>query len=176
MEKPSLSGRKRKKGSIVIGNQIFTGRINQHRKTIRREPEAIYNALTDFNQFKQLVPMEEISIERTTPGEFHLGTRHRFTLRFRIQLEWETEVIHFERNRRIVSRFLNGIFEGGVEAWDLIEMDSEIEVVHTLVYQIKRWIYRVGWFLLGGEKKHNELTELTLSRIKSLLEGEGILH
>jgi hypothetical protein len=80
-------------------------------------------------------------------------------------------VIHLEKNRQIISQFLNGIFEGGIEIWDLKKMESGTEVTHTLVYQIKRMIYRIGWFLLGGEKKHDELTEFALSRLKSLLEG-----
>jgi uncharacterized membrane protein len=89
----------------------------------------------------------------------------------RIQPEWDSEVIHLETNRQIVSQFLNGIFEGGIEIWDLKKMESGTEVTHTLVYKINRWIYKVGWYVLGGEKKHDELTELALLRLKSLLEG-----
>jgi len=54
----------------------------------------------------------------------------------------------------------------------LKKKESETEVTHTLVYKIHRWIYKVGWFLLGGEKKHDELTELALHRLKNLLEGD----
>jgi hypothetical protein len=79
-------------------------------------------------------------------------------------------VIHLEDSRQIISRFLNGIFEAGIEIWDLRKTESGTEVTHTLVYQIRRLVYRIGWFLLGGEKKHDELTELALYRLKSLLE------
>jgi hypothetical protein len=110
-------------------------------------------------------------MERVTPGEFRVGSQCHFKLNFRIQPEWNSEVIHLEKNRQIASRFLNGIFEGGIEVWDLKKMESGTEMTHTLVYKIHRWIYKVGWFLLGGEKKHDELTELALFRLKSLLEG-----
>jgi hypothetical protein len=144
--------------------------VNQHWSFIQTEPEQIYRLLIDPDQMKQWCPVEQISVERITPGGFRVGTRSHFRLNFRIRPEWDSEVIHLERNRQIVSRFLNGIFEGGIEIWDLKKMESGTEVVHTLVYQIKRWIYKAGWFLLGGEKKHDELTEQALFRLKSLLE------
>ena len=154
-----------------IGERIYQGKVNQHQTLIKKESEEIYRTLTDLDQLRQWCPIEQISVERVTPGEFRVGTRLHFKLRFRIQPEWDSEVIHLESNRKIVSQFLNGIFQGGIEIWDLKEMESGTEVTHTLVYQIRRWIYKVGWFLLGGEKKHDELTELALFRLKSLLEG-----
>lgn len=146
------------------------GRINQHQILIQREPEVVYDLLTDLNQFKRCVPVEELSIEGMDLGEFRLGVRYHFRLQFRCRPEWDTEVIFLERPRQIVYQFLNGIFEGGVEIWDLKKIESGTLVTHTLLYQIKRWVYKMGWFLLGGEKKHNELTETTLKRLKSLLE------
>jgi hypothetical protein len=79
-------------------------------------------------------------------------------------------VIHLEKGLQIVYRFLSGIFEGGIEIWDLKKKEFGTEVTHILLYKINRWIYRIGWYLLGGERKHNELTELALYRLKSLLE------
>lgn len=155
---------------ISIGERVFRGRTNQHRIIIQREPEAIYDLLTDFNQFKLWVPSNEVIIEKITPGEFRLGTKLHFKLQFRIEPEWDSEVILLERPYRIVYRFLNGIFEGGIEIWDLKKNPFGTEVTHTLLYQTKRWIYRIGWSFLGGEKKHNELTETALGRLKSLLE------
>ncbi|MBM4322290.1 MAG: SRPBCC family protein [Deltaproteobacteria bacterium] len=165
---------KKKSGATyIIGEKIYRGKVNQHRTLIQKDPEAIYKILIDPGQMKQWCPIEQISVERVTPGEFRVGTLSRFKLNFRIQPEWNSEVIHLESNRQIISRFINGIFEGGIELWDLKRTETGTEVTHTLVYQIKRWIYKVGWFLLGGEKKHNELTELALRRLKSLLEGNS---
>lgn len=161
---------KERNASYFIGEKVYKGKVNQHRTLIRREPEEIFHILTDPDQLKRWCPLEQISVEIVTPGEFRVGTRFRFKLQFRIQPEWDSEVIHLERKRQIVSQFLDGIFEGGIEIWDLKKTDSGTEVIHTLVYQIHRWIYKVGWFLLGGEKKHDELTELALSRLKSLVE------
>ncbi|MBM4307279.1 MAG: SRPBCC family protein [Deltaproteobacteria bacterium] len=165
---------KKKSGATyIIGEKIYRGKVNQHRTLIQKDPEAIYKILIDPGQMQQWCPIEQISVERVTPGEFRVGTRSRFKLNFRIQPEWNSEVIHLESNQQIVSQFINGIFEGGIEIWDLKKTESGTEVTHTLVYKIKRWIYKVGWFLLGGAKKHDELTEIALSRLKSFLEGNS---
>lgn len=166
----AIGFKNRSETSYSIGERIYQGRVNQHRTFIQTEPEQIYRLLIDPDQMKQWCPVEQISVERVTPGEFRVGTRFHFRLNFRIQPEWDSEVIHLEDSRQIVSRFLNGIFEAGVEIWDLRKTESGTEVTHTLVYQIRRLVYRIGWFLLGGKKKHDELTELALYRLKSLLE------
>jgi uncharacterized protein YndB with AHSA1/START domain len=162
---------KERKASYFVGEKVYKGKVNQHQILIRRGPEEIFNVLTDPEKIRRWCPVEQISMERVTSGEFRVGTQFHFKLRFRIQPEWDSKVIHLERNRQIASQFLNGIFEGGIETWDLKKMESGTEVTHTLVYKINRWIYKVGWFLLGGNKKHDELTEVALSRLKSLLEG-----
>lgn len=145
--------------------------MNQHRILIQKKPEEIYPLLVEPGQIKRWCPVEQISVERVTCGEFSVGTKTHFKLRYRIQPEWDSEVIHLEVHRQIVSQFLNGIFQDGIEIWDLRKMGSGTEVTHTLVYQIHRLIYKLGWFLLGGQKKHNELTKVALFRLKSLLEG-----
>jgi uncharacterized protein YndB with AHSA1/START domain len=167
----AIEFKKKLEPSYSIGEKVYKGRVNQHHALIKKEPEEVYRILVDPEQIKRWCPMEQISVKIVTPGEFRVGTGFHFKLRFRIQPEWDSEVIHLERSRQIVSQFLNGIFEGGIEIWDLKKVESGTEVTHTLVYQIRRWIYKVGWFLLGGEKKHDELTELALFRLKSLLEG-----
>ncbi len=158
--------------SYAIGDRVVNGRVNQHRTLIQKRPEEIYRVLIDPEQMKRWCPVEQISVERVTSGEFRVGTKSHFKLRFRIEPEWDTEVIHLETNRQIASQFLNGIFQGGVEIWDLKKVGSGTEVTHTLIYKIHRWIYKAGWTLLGGEKKHDELTEIALSRLKNLLEGD----
>ena len=166
----AIEFKKKLEASYSFGEKVYKGRANQHHVLIKKEPEEVYRILVDPEQIKRWCPVEQISVEIVTPGEFRMGTRFHFKLRFRIQPEWDSEVIHLERNQQIISQFLNGIFEGGIEIWDLKKVESGTEVTHTLVYQIKRMIYRIGWFLLGGEKKHDELTELALFRLKSLLE------
>ncbi len=156
--------------AYIIGEKVYRGKVNRHRTLIQKAPEVVYKTLIDPEQMKQWCPIEQISVERMTPGEFRVGTQSHYKLNFRIQPEWDSEVIRLERNRQIISRFINGIFEGGIELWDLKKTESGTEVTHTLVYQIKRWIYKIGWFFLGGEKKHDELTEIALSRLKFLVE------
>lgn len=162
-----------KKGSEVtytIGERTYRGKVNQHHIFIPKKPEEIFTVISDADQLKQWCPIEEMSVEKVTPGTFQIGTRLHFKLRFRIQPEWDSEVIYLKRPNQIVYQFLNGIFEDGIEIWDLREKDEGAEVTHTLLYRIHRWVYKMGWFLLGGEEKHDELTETALSRLKSLLE------
>lgn len=162
-----------KRGSEVtytIGEETYGGKVNQHRILIQRGPDEIFNVLLNSDQLKRWCPMEEITVEKVTPGEFRVGTRLHFKLRFRIQPEWDSEVIFLKKPEQVVYQFLNGIFKGGVEIWNLEKKETGTEVTHTLLYRIDRWIYKLGWYFLGGEKKHNELTELALSRLKSLLE------
>jgi len=147
------------------------GKTNRHHILIYREPEVIFNILTEFDHFKYWIPLEQMTVERVTFGEFRIGTTFHFKLRYRIEPEWDSEVILIERPYRIAYRFLNGIFEGGREIWDLKKNESGTEVTHTLIYQIHRWIYKIGWTFLGGERKHNELTETALKRLKSYVEG-----
>ena len=161
--------------SYLIGEKVFKGRVNQHQTLIKKEPEEIYHILIDPEQIKQWSPFEQISVERITTGEFRVGTKFHFRLLSRIQLGWNSEVIHLEMNRQIVSQFSNGIFKGGIEIWDLKKKESGTEVTHTFVYKINRWIYKIGWYVLGGEKKHDELTELALFRLKLLLEKSAPL-
>jgi len=161
---------KRLEISRIIGDKTYRGKLNQHQTLIQREPKEIYDILVDPNQLKRWCPIEQISVEKISPGEFSVGTRFHFKLQFWIQPEWDSEVIHLEKDRQIIYEFLNGIFNGGIEIWDLKKKNSGTEVTHTLLYKIQRWIYKVGWFLLGGEKKHDELTEVALSRLKNLLE------
>jgi uncharacterized protein YndB with AHSA1/START domain len=156
--------------SYAIGGKIYTGSVNQHKVLIRTEPEKIYAFLIDLDQWGKWVSPDQISVEKVTAGEFRVGTRLHFKLRFRIQPEWDTEVIHLEKDRQIIFQFLNGIFEGGIEIWNMKKKDVVTEVMHTLLYQIHRRIYKIGWGFLGGEKKHNELTELALGRLKTHLE------
>ena len=163
-----------REASYPIGGKIYRGRVNRHRVLIYREPEEIYRTLIDSDQLKRWCPFEEISVEKMTPGETRVGTRFHFKLRFLIQPEWDTETIRLEKPGKIVNQFLNGIFEGGVEIWELNKKEAGTEVTHTLLYRISRWIYKLGWFLLGGERKHNELTELALLRLKSYLEKDRI--
>jgi hypothetical protein len=158
------------KGQYAIDGRLYRGRVNQHQTLIRKEPGEIYNILIDPDQLKRWTPVEQIFVEKITPGEFGVGTRLHSKLRFRIQPQWDSEVIHLEKGLQIVYRFLSGIFEGGIEIWDLKKKEFGTEVTHILLYKINRWIYRIGWYLLGGERKHNELTELALYRLKSLLE------
>jgi len=145
--------------------------VDQHRTLIEKDPQEVYAILIDPDQLPRWCPLEEISVKKVSPGEFGLGTKFHFSLQFRIQLDWDSEVIYLQKDQQIVYRFLNGIFEGGVEIWDLKKTGSGTEVIHILVHQIHRWIYKVGWYLLGGKRKHHELTQLALFRLKSLLEG-----
>jgi hypothetical protein len=78
-----------------------------------------------------------------------------------------------EEDSQIINRFVDGIFDGGVEIWQIREVEEGAELSHTLIYRINGLIFRIGWALLGGKAKHDELTEEALGNLKRIVEGRS---
>ena len=157
----------------TIGDNVYAGRINRHTVIIRARPQEVYQALVDFQEMQRWCPREKISVENITPGKFGLGTKMRYRLNYRINPTWHSVVMDMEEDRRIVNRFVDGIFRGGVEVWQLDEVEHGAELSHTLIYRINKPILRLGWIFLGGEAKHNELTEEALGNLKRIVEEKS---
>jgi uncharacterized protein YndB with AHSA1/START domain len=155
------------------GEGVFPGRANRHAVTIEAKPERVYQALVDFSEVKRWCPQEKILVEKITPGKFCLGTKIRYRLNYRVNPTWHSVVVGMEENRRIINRFTDGIFEGSFEIWQLRETGQGTELSHTLIYRINKLILRIGWIFLGGEAKHNELTEEALNNLKRILEEKS---
>lgn len=168
-----LMGRGENSRVHVIGDKVYTGRVNRHAVTIKAEPQHVYQALVDFSEMQRWCPQEKILVDKITPGKLGLGTKMRYRLNYRINPTWHSVVVDMEENRRIINRFVDGIFEGSVEIWQLREVEQGAELRHTLIYRISKLILRIGWIFLGGEAKHNELTEEALHNLKSIVEEQS---
>jgi uncharacterized protein YndB with AHSA1/START domain len=159
--------------SSTIGARVYEGRVNRHVVTIKADPSQVYRALVDFSEMQRWCPREKITVEKITAGKLGPGTRMRYRLNYRINPIWHSIVVDMEENRRIINRFVDGIFEGSVEVWQLEEVERETELSHTLIYRINKLILRLGWIFLGGQAKHNELTEEALHNLKTMVEGKS---
>jgi len=159
--------------SYTIGNKIYGGRVNRHAITIKADPPQVYRALVDFSEMQRWCPRERIAVKKITAGNLGPGTRMRYRLNYRINPVWHSVVMEVKENRRIINRFVDGIFEGSVEVWQLEEIEGETELSHTLIYRIDKLILRLGWIFLGGQAKHDELTEEALHNLKTMVEQKS---
>lgn len=155
------------------GDKVYLGRVNRHAVTIKAKPQQVYQTLIDFSEIQRWCPQEKILLEKITPGELGLGTKMRYRLNYRVNPVWHSVVVHMEENRRVINRFLDGIFAGSVEIWQLREVEQGTELSHALIYRISKLILRIGWIFLGGEAKHNQLTEEALHNLKSIVEEQS---
>ena len=156
----------------AIGDKVYRGRINRHTIIIKTTPPEVYQVLVDFHEMQRWCPQEKIVLEKITPGKIGPGTKMRYRLNYHINPTWHSVVVDMEEDCRIINRFVNGIFEGSVEVWQLKEVEEGVELSHILIYRINRLIFRIGWILLGGEQRHNELTREALDNLKTIVEGE----
>jgi len=168
-----LSGLGRNSHPSPCGDKVYLGRVNRHTVTIKAKPQQVYQALIDFSAIQRWCPQEKIRVEKITPGNLGLGTKMRYRLNYRVNPVWHSVIVDMEENRRIMNRFVDGIFAGSVEIWQLREVEQGIELSHTLIYRISKLILRIGWIFLGGEAKHNELTEEALHNLKSIIEEQS---
>jgi uncharacterized protein YndB with AHSA1/START domain len=157
----------------TIGDNVYTGRINRHTVIIKARPQEVYQVLVDSQEMQRWCPREKISVEKITQGKFGLGTKMRYRLHYRINPTWHSVVMDMEEDSQIINRFVDGIFGGSVEVWQLEEVEHGAELSHTLIYRINKLILRLGWIFLGGEAKHNELTEEALGNLKTIVEEKS---
>jgi uncharacterized protein YndB with AHSA1/START domain len=168
-----LVGRGENSHPSPCGDKVYAGRVNRHTVTIKAKPQQVYQALIDFSEMQRWCPQEKILLEKITPGKLGLGTKIRYRLNYRINPIWHSVVVDMEEDSRIINRFVDGIFEGSAEIWQIKEAEEGVELSHTLIYRINGLIFRIGWIFLGGEAKHNELTEEALGNLKRIVEGKS---
>jgi hypothetical protein len=154
----------------AIGDKVYRGRINRHTVVIKTRPQEVYQVLVDFHEMQRWCPQEKIVVEKITPGKIGPGTKMRYRLNYRINPTWHSVVVDMKEHSRIINRFADGIFEGGIEVWRIKEVGEGVELSHTLIYRINRLIFRIGWIFLGGEAMHNELTKEALDNLKRIVE------
>ena len=158
----------------TLGDQVYAGRVNRHTVIIKARPHEVYQALIDSQEMHRWCPQDKIVVEKITPGELGLGTKMRYRLNYRINPIWHSVVVDMEEDSRIINRFVDGIFEGSAEIWQIKEVEEGAELSHTLIYRINGLIFRIGWIFLGGKAKHNELTKEALGNLKRIVEENPI--
>jgi ribosome-associated toxin RatA of RatAB toxin-antitoxin module len=152
----------------------YQGQVNEHHTLIQASPSRVFDVLTDFDRFVALIPSDRVQLKKVTPGPYQVGTAIRAETIYKIRLNWDSQVVHIQKDRLLVLQFQSGPFRGGYEVWELKAKGSCTRVSHTLVYNISNSFYRLVWLLKQGEKKHNTLTEVTLLNLKRECE-EGLL-
>jgi ribosome-associated toxin RatA of RatAB toxin-antitoxin module len=152
----------------------YQGQVNAHYTLIQAPPSRVFHVLTDFDRFITLIPSDRVQLRKITPGPYQVGTAIRAETIYKIRLTWDSQVVQINKDRLLVLQFQNGPFQGGYEVWELKAKGSCTRVSHTLVYNISNFFYRLVWLLKQGEKRHNNLTEVTLLNLKRECE-EGLL-
>jgi ribosome-associated toxin RatA of RatAB toxin-antitoxin module len=152
----------------------YQGQVNAHDTLIQAPPSRVFHVLTDFDRFITLIPSDRVQLRKITPGPYQVGTAIRTETTYKIRLTWDSQVVQINKDRLLVLQFQNGPFQGGYEVWELKAKGSCTRVSHTLVYNISNFFYRLVWLLKQGEKRHNNLTEVTLLNLKRECE-EGLL-
>ena len=129
-----------------------------------------------IDRFVNLIPSDRVQLSKVTPGPYEVGTVIRTETKYKIKLQWDSQVVRVLKDRLLVLQFQDGPFRGGYEVWELETQGSSTRATHTLVYNISNFLYRLVWVLKSGEKKHNTLTEETLQNLKLECEQEQHIH
>jgi hypothetical protein len=144
----------------------YDGNVNEHNIVIHASPSRVYSVLTDFDQFAHLVPGPNIRVTKITPGPISVGAVTYTETGYKIKIGWHSQVVEEQRDQMLIFRFLDGIFRGGYEIWELQPTECGTRASHTIVYNLSSFPYRVLWVLKGVEDKHNTVVEATLQNLK----------
>jgi uncharacterized membrane protein len=144
----------------------YEGNVNEHSILIHSPPSKVFSILTDFDQFSQLAPQPYIRLTKVTPGPVSVGTVFCTETGYKIKTRWQSQVVEEHKDEMLILRFMNGIFSGGYEVWEIQPMRAGTKVSHTILYNISSFPYRILWVLKNIENKHNALVEATLQKLK----------
>jgi uncharacterized membrane protein len=122
--------------------------------------------IVDIEAFNTLYPPGLVEVTEITQSPFTVGTVRHILTKFKVKLHWDMEVIEIIDNKKIVSKFLDGIFKEGYEIWEFKEKGNYTEVSHTILYNVNGFFYSIVWNIKKGEKKHDFLVEETLDSMR----------
>jgi len=153
----------------LVKQQPGPGERNRHARWIAVPPERIYAILTDSEAFTRLIP-PYTRVAFDTPPPYRPGTRLTIHIDHLIKLTWHSQVRRIELNRRIELEFLDGLFQGGTEIWELKPEKSGTWVTHSIIVA-PRGFLRLIWNW-KGRARHDVLAEQLLDRLKETLEAD----
>lgn len=147
----------------------FAGEHNQHTRIIQAPPELIFSLLTDPDRFTEMVP-EYTIVSFDTPPPYRVGTRLKIKIDHLLEFTWHTQVKEIVPNRKTRLEFLDGLFKGGAEIWELIPEQGGTRVLQTIVVEPRGWIRRFIWNF-KARRRHNAMTEKFLDNLKAKAEA-----
>jgi uncharacterized membrane protein len=148
----------------------YEGNVNEHSILISAPPSRVFSILTDFEQFSQLATQPNVRLTQITPGPLSVGTVICAETGYKIEIHWYSQVVEVRKDEMLILCFMNGIFSGGYEVWEIQPTKTGTKVSHTIIYNISSFPYRILWVLKNVENKHNMLVEAALQKLKDRCE------
>jgi uncharacterized protein YndB with AHSA1/START domain len=143
----------------------FPGEINQHMRVIHAPVEKIFNILTDPEAFSALAPaFTYVSFE--TPPPYREGTRLKIKIDHLLEFTWHTLVKEVIPNKRTRLEFLDGLFQGGTEIWELEPEAQGTRVIQTIIVDPPGLIGSLVWNL-KARQRHNAMAEKFLDNLQA---------
>jgi carbon monoxide dehydrogenase subunit G len=146
----------------------YQGEINQHSRLIRTERGRVFQVLTDEEAFSALSPDGTI-VTYETPAPYEVGTIVKTRIEHIVKLSWHSRVQEVVQDRRIRLQFMDGLFAGGTEIWELDTTGECTRVTHTIIVQPEGFLRKLAWNV-KVRGKHDRMTEAFLDNMKSALE------
>ncbi|MEJ2040057.1 MAG: SRPBCC family protein [Desulfosarcinaceae bacterium] len=147
----------------------YDGEINQHMRLIQAPPDVIFNLITNPEEFTAMVPAFT-SVSFDTPPPYQVGTRLKIRINHLLKFTWHTQVREMIPNRKTRLEFLDGLFEGGTEIWELQPEGRGTRVIQTIIVSPKSLPFAVIWSL-KARNRHNEMTEKFLDNLQARAES-----
>lgn len=135
---------------------------------IAAPPDQIFDILTSQSTFTQLVPeYTYVTFDTETCG---IGTKLTVKIDHMLKFTWHTQVKEVAPNKRIRLEFLDGLFKGGAEIWELEPQEGKTLVLQTIVVEPRGWIRQFIWKFKARDR-HNAMIEKFLDGLKAMAES-----
>jgi ribosome-associated toxin RatA of RatAB toxin-antitoxin module len=145
----------------------YHGETNQHKRLIAAPPDQIFDILTSQSTFVQLVP--EYTHVTFDTDNYGVGTRLTVKIDHLLKFMWHTRVKEVVPNKRIRLEFLDGLFKGGAEIWELEPQEGKTLVLQTIVVEPRGWIRQFIWNFKARER-HDAMVKKFLDGLKAMAE------
>jgi SAM-dependent methyltransferase/uncharacterized protein YndB with AHSA1/START domain len=157
-------------GALLHGKSGPPGEYNRHERWIAAPPARIFAILSDPAAFTRLIPpYTRVTFDRACP--YRPGVRLTIHIDHLLKFTWHSEVRQVEPNRRIELEFLDGLFQGGTEIWELKPEGTGTRVMHTIIVSPRGRVRRLIWRLKGRER-HDALVEQFLDNLKAAVTSD----
>lgn len=147
----------------------YDGEINQHTRLINAPPEVIFSLLTNPDEFTALAPKFTM-VSFDTPPPYKVGTRLKININHLLKFTWHTQVRELVPNRKARLEFLDGLFAGGTEIWELEPEGDATRVIQTIIVSPKGFSKTFIWNL-KARNRHNQMTEKFLDNLRARAES-----